>query len=42
MTIKEFTIPLDKEELLNSHFGQYSEQEVIPPNRINKEISGKI
>lgn len=37
----EFIIPLQKDELLNSGIGEYKVGEVLPVEKINKEIESK-
>jgi condensin complex subunit 1 len=42
MINKEFVIPLDKDELARTYFGDYSYRKVIPLQLINREINSKI
>ncbi|XP_035722862.1 condensin complex subunit 1-like [Vespa mandarinia] len=36
--IKDFIIPLNKDELLTSHAGQYSVEKIIPPGMVSKAL----
>lgn len=42
MIIKEFAIPLDKDELTRTYFGQYGPRDPVPLQMLNREINGKI
>lgn len=42
MINREFTIPLDKDELVRTHFGEYGHRDPIPLQLISKEINGKL
>lgn len=39
--IKDFIIPLNKDELLTSHAGQYSVEKIISLGMIPKALEGK-
>ncbi|XP_031782071.1 condensin complex subunit 1-like isoform X1 [Nasonia vitripennis] len=39
MIIKEFSIPLDKDELTRTYFGQYGHRDPVPLQMLNREIN---
>ena len=41
MTVKDFVIPLDKDDLLKNHAGQYSVNEVFPIRAINQALDSE-
>lgn len=41
MIFREFVIPLDKDELARTHFGEYGHREVVPLQMVSREINGE-